>query len=129
MATPGGGSEPPDFRPYEKMATSTNYWPSKRLNAVKKWVALEKIHGANFSFTVHASGPEIPPVLAAKRSGFLKPQENFFRLQKQPKLIEEEQEKARRLFAAVQEMHRDATAVTVFGELFGGEHSAREGIH
>ena len=127
MATPGGSSEPPHFCPYEKMATSSNFWPSKRLNAVKKWVALEKIHGANFSFTVLASGSEITPVLAAKRSGFLKPQENFFRLHKQPKLLEEEQEKARRLFEAVREMHRDTTAVTVFGELFGGEHTARQG--
>ena len=127
MATCNPQSEPLNgstFSPYEKMPWDTNCWPSGQLDAIKKWVALEKIHGANFSFTVHASGPdsrEISSARAAKRSGFLKTGENFFRLQKHPAFLEEEGEKARRLFEIVREAHyKDASSVTVFGELFGG---------
>ena len=114
----------PTFSPYEKMSTDTNCWPSKQLDAIKKWVALEKIHGANFSFTVHASGSEetMTPAQAAKRSGYLKPEENFFRLHKHPALLEEEGERANRLFTIVRESYyTDASTVTVFGELFGGQ--------
>ena len=114
----------PTFSPYEKMPSDTNCWSSRKLDAIKKWVALEKIHGANFSFTVHASGSdgrEISPSRAAKRSGFLKTGENFFRLEKHPTLLKEEGEKARRLFEDVRDnRYPDTTSVTVFGELFGG---------
>ena len=110
------------FSPYEKMPTDTNCWTSGQLDAIKKWVALEKIHGANFSFTVHASGDgKIGPARAAKRSGFLKEGENFFRLKKNPALLKDEGEKARKLFIDLREKHfSDASSVTVFGELFGG---------
>ena len=124
MATCNPQSEPrngPTFSPYEKMPWDTNCWPPGQLDAIKKWVALEKVHGANFSFTVHASGPEISSAQAAKRSGFLKTGENFYRLNKHPALLEEEGEKARRLFDIVRATHyNDASSVTVFGELFGG---------
>ena len=115
------------FAPYEKMPPSLVCWGgSRKLDKIRDWVALEKIHGANFSFTVEApssSGPddgEVGPARAAKRSGFLKAGENFFNLQKHPEFLKEEGEKAKRLFAAVREDHSDASVVTVFGELFGG---------
>lgn len=111
------------FSPYEKMPTDTNCWTSGQLDAIKKWVALEKIHGANFSFTVHASGDgKIGPARAAKRSGFLKEGENFFRLQKNPAVLKDGGEKARKLFVNLRERQfTDASSVTVFGELFGGQ--------
>lgn len=40
------------FIPYEKMAHSTLAWYSKKMESIKQWVAMEKIHGANFSFSV-----------------------------------------------------------------------------
>lgn len=127
MATCELNSKLPIFSPYEKMASDTNCWTSRDLDAIKKWVALEKIHGANFSFTVHASGSEgqeISPPRAAKRSGFLKTGENFYRLNKHPAILEEEGKKTRRIFDSLRENdtyhYSDACAVTVFGELFGG---------
>ena len=115
---------PAAFSPYEKMPTDTNGWTSHHLDAIKQWVALEKIHGANFSFTVAAGetpGGEIGPARPAKRSGFLKDDENFFGLGKNRTLLEEEGEKARRLFSAVRDSHcSNVSSVTVFGELFGG---------
>ena len=45
-----------EFTAYEKMPEDTNCWGSRELGAVKKWVATEKIHGANLSFTVVCEG-------------------------------------------------------------------------
>lgn len=123
MATGGVNSE--SFVPYEKMPSDTNCWPSRQLDAIKKWVALEKIHGANFSFTVdadvHASGSKINSPRPAKRSGFLKNGENFFGVQKHPSFLEKEGEKARKVFDTVRSKYlSDVSSVTVFGELFGG---------
>lgn len=115
------------FAPYEKMPPNlVSSWrkDSGKLDKIKKWVALEKIHGANFSFTVQARGSdeEIAPARAAKRSGFLKTGENFFNLSKHPEFLKEEGEKAEKLFVALKAEHyMDATSVTVFGELFGGQ--------
>ena len=117
---PGGA-----FSPYEKMPMDTNGWTSRHLDAIKHWVALEKIHGANFSFTVRSAetpgGEIIGPARSAKRTAYLKEGENFYGLEKNRVLLEEEGEKARRLFLAVRESHcSDLSTVTVFGELFGG---------
>ena len=118
----------PVFSPYDKMPTNTNCWTSGQLDAIKKWVALEKIHGANFSFTVGAEEGKNGPARAAKRSGFLKPGENFFRLQKNPTLVKDGGEKARRLFENVRETYfTDASSVAVFGELFGGQNFSPRG--
>ena len=40
------------FTPYEKMRDSSVFRHNVNLGSIKKWVATEKIHGANFSFTV-----------------------------------------------------------------------------
>ncbi len=40
-----------EFAVYEKMSNDASAWQS--LNSIKKWVATEKIHGANFSFTIY----------------------------------------------------------------------------
>lgn len=45
-----------EFTAYEKMPEDTNCWGSRELGAMKKWVAMEKIHGANLSFTVGCEG-------------------------------------------------------------------------
>ena len=122
--TPVKDKHPEAFSPYEKMPTDTNGWTSRHLDAIKQWVALEKIHGANFSFTVSAETPggEIGPARAAKRTAYLKEGENFYGLCKNRALLEEEGEKTRRLFSAVREGHcSDVSSVTVFGELFGGK--------
>lgn len=106
-----------EFTAYEKMPEDTNCWQSRELSAVKKWVATEKVHGANFSFTVGCGGRE---VRVAKRGGYLKGGESFFGVWRQRELLEGEKEKARKAFAAVAEMRNGVNSVTVYGELFGG---------
>eukprot|EP00731_Ephydatia_muelleri_P022493 Em0015g76a len=101
------------------MPEDTNCWLSKKLNAVKKWVALEKVHGANFSFTVQRDCS----VLVAKRGSVLTEKEDFFGVWRQKGLVDEEREKAKRVFlAAVRELKDALTAVTIYGELFGGHY-------
>lgn len=105
------------FVEYEKMSEDTNCWVSKKLNAVKKWVALEKVHGANFSFIVQRDCS----VLVAKRGALLTEKEDFFGVWRQKGFLDEEREKAKRIFsAAVRELKDALTAVTIYGELFGG---------
>lgn len=140
-------STKPSFVPYEKMTLSTNIWgESPRLDGIKKWVALEKIHGANFSFTVACpSGKdgileaatktasavsrvgkptEFMNVWVARRGDYLREGENFFGVTKQRKFLEGEKEKAKCVCAMVREkMESDSQkieSVIVFGELFGG---------
>ena len=107
------------FVEYEKMSEDTNCWVSKKLNAVKKWVALEKVHGANFSFIVQRDCS----VLVAKRGALLTEKEDFFGVWRQKGFLDEEREKAKRIFsAAVRELKDALTAVTIYGELFGGHY-------
>lgn len=127
------------FHPYEKMKTSdSSPWKTEQLNSIKEWVAMEKIHGANFSFTVlytqisdhkletdKISGTKSnpPTVLVARRGDdYLKEGECFFGVEKQGEFIEGEKEKARCVCAAVtQRMDKEnIRSVTIFGELFGG---------
>lgn len=123
------------FIPYEKMAQRLSQWHSQKLDSIKKWVALEKIHGANFSFTVTCRAQEtqlepigtesLATVMVARRGDYLKDGEYFFGVLTQREFIELEKEKARHVCAMVrQRIDSDAhltESVTIFGELFGGE--------
>ena len=128
-----------NFVPYEKMDLCTNKWDSKKLDSIKKWVAMEKIHGANFSFTVLCRNQELTKasksgsrdkkaeastVMVARRGGYLREGEAFFGVQKQRNFLEGEKEKARCVCEEVRErMDTDSEqieSVTIFGELFGG---------
>lgn len=119
-----GGSE---FTPYEKMPEDTNCWETRKLKSIKKWVALEKIHGANLSFTAkpanevgEAAGSEGCWVGVAKRGGYLRPDESFFGVRNQVGFLEGQEERTRAALAAIRRKHPDVTTVTVYGELFGG---------
>lgn len=110
----------PSFTCYEKMRSDTNFWHTRKLDSIKRWVALEKIHGANFSFTVSklCDGVEVK---VAKRSGYLKDSEKFFGVHQQRGFLEGEKEKAKQLFIAVSECHSPGVQIVcVYGELFGG---------
>ena len=111
-----------EFTAYEKMPEDSNCWHSRKLDAVKKWIAMEKVHGANLSFSVSCGAKE---VRVAKRGGYLQKGESFFGVFRQKGFLEREQEKARKLFAAVVEMDSDVSAITVYGELFGGTYSIK----
>ena len=125
------------------MEQSTNQWETKKLDAIKRWVAMEKIHGANFSFTVlcrehqpkkasksragsqRAEATTQSTVLVARRGGYLREGEVFFGVEKQREFLEGEKEKARCVCEAVIRERMDTESeqiesVTIFGELFGG---------
>ena len=120
-----------DFVSYEKMSEDTNPWPSRKLNSTKQWVATEKIHGANFSFTAQYLHTEKSRekksslvVRVAKRGGYLKDSEYFFGVHRQEGFIGREKERVEKLFSVVGELFDSPSmsvlAVTVYGELFGG---------
>ena len=132
-------AKPSGFQPYEKMTLSTNLWQSQKLDSIKKWVAMEKIHGANFSFTVVCRHVEtavkgsvaakminehVDTVLMARRGDYLKEGENFFGVTKQREFLEREKEKAKSVSTMVKRKMDGGTepieSVTIFGELFGG---------
>lgn len=124
------GAEPV-FVSYEKMSEDTNPWPSRKLNSIKQWVAMEKVHGANFSFTAQldSTGTGLDKekdrlvIKPAKRGRYLEEGEYFFGVHRQDRLLIKEKEKMKTLFLAVKEMFcgpQCVSAVTVYGELFGG---------
>lgn len=110
------------FNLYEKMSTSTNGWVSRKLDAIKQWVALEKVHGANLSFTAQRKGAAVS-VKIARRTAYLAEGENFFSIYQQKGFVEGETEKVRQLFEEVcKSVEGPVLAVTVYGELFGGKY-------
>ncbi len=113
-----------DFNQYEKMPTDTRRWVSRKLYAIKnikEWVALEKVHGANLSFTAQRIGENVS-VKVARRNAYLSEEENFFSMYQQKGFVEGTIEKVKRLFEEVcKTLESPVLAVTVYGELFGGE--------
>lgn len=120
----GSMSNSPPFSCYEKMAESSRKWKGKDFDAIKMWVALEKIHGANFSLTAwqdEGGGPV--KVKLGKRSGYLEEHESFFGIQSQLELQRRLKEGARKVHGLLFERIADLSAVVVYGELFGGNHT------
>jgi Rnl2 family RNA ligase len=77
-----------------------------------QWVALEKIHGANFSFITN--GEEIN---CAKRTGFVEADEVFHN---HHLVLENHREKILKVYAALKEKYPELYEVAIYGELFGG---------
>ena len=104
----------PHFFKYDKMNTSTaKVDPDeiKRLNSAKFCVT-EKVHGANFSLHVKKNGAH----MYAKRTGYLKPDEDFFRYQE---MAARDFKGLHNLAMAVHEL-KGTNKVILYGELFGG---------
>ena len=113
----------PEFSSYEKMATSSKNWKGRELDAIKQWVVLEKIHGANFSVTIWRGEGEKVKVRLGKRTSYLEEGKSFFSVERQYELREQLQTSATQLWRLVMEdddISDQLYAVTVFGELFGG---------
>ena len=84
-----------------------------------EWVVQEKVHGANTSFL--CDGEE---VRFAKRTSVLSGDENFYDFLS---LLEAYKPKVLSLFKRIRETHPAVTAISVFGEMFGGRY-AHEGV-
>uniref|UniRef100_A0A6C0EMR5 RNA ligase domain-containing protein n=1 Tax=viral metagenome TaxID=1070528 RepID=A0A6C0EMR5_9ZZZZ len=78
--------------------------------AEEPWCVLEKVHGANFSFTT--DGVEVIP---AKRTSFLRDFKTFYNCKN---LVEKIVPRIQEIF----NMYDQATSITVYGELFGGHY-------
>jgi Rnl2 family RNA ligase len=100
---------------------SIDYTYKEGLN-VGAWVVQEKIHGCNLSFWVDTSGD----VRVAKRSGFIAPDENFY---KADEALKAHTEPLQRLFKIISELtsspekSSNLDFVAVYGEMFGGYYS------
>lgn len=76
------------------------------------WVVQEKVHGANTSFLCDGS-----EVKFAKRTSMLADDEKFYDY---PDLLDRYRERVISLFNEVRAKHQKVTAISVFGEMFGG---------
>ena len=76
------------------------------------WVVQEKVHGANTSFL--CDGIEVK---FAKRTSMIADDEKFYDYQE---LLDRYKERVIGLFNAVKARHPEVTAISVFGEMFGG---------
>ena len=83
-----------------------------------EWVVQEKVHGANTSFL--CDGQEVK---FAKRTSVLTDDEKFYDF---PKLIERYRNRVLSLFQDVTSRHPEVTAISVFGELFGGHYPHKD---
>jgi uncharacterized protein YlbG (UPF0298 family) len=82
------------------------------LNSSIEWIALEKIHGANFSFIT--DGIEI---ITAKRSGIISEKEKFFN---STAISKKYLDDILTLYHVIKKTNPETTTVQVFGEIFGG---------
>ena len=88
------------------------------------WVALEKVHGCNYSFLVAAKEKDDELfVQTAKRSGILKPGEDLNNISTSG-LLEKYSSCAKNVYDVVKSMTKNHKfkQVTIFGELFGGHY-------
>jgi Rnl2 family RNA ligase len=79
----------------------------------KEWVAVEKIHGCNYSFIIDQGGE----LKAARRSAILLADENFYN---HAEVFDRYADAIRQLWAICQVEIPDLVEIQVFGEMFGG---------
>lgn len=83
----------------------------------KEWIVLEKIHGSNFSMWYDGKGYKIR---AAKRSGFLSPDDNFYNFQQ---IVKELEKNVTGLFSYLNiKPKKSVKEIAIFGEIHGGSY-------
>eukprot|EP01080_Neovahlkampfia_damariscottae_P000789 gene789-9039_t len=83
-----------------------------------EWIALEKVHGANFFFVTDGKTVE-----CGKRTSLLQLNSNFFKFQT---IFEEHEKKILKVFQLIKEFQPDVTKVHIYGELFGGSYPHKD---
>ena len=114
----------PKFEGYEKMKDNSNDF-ADGLNAIKKWVVLEKIHGSNFSLTVWCNSERKDDICVklGRRTAYLGDEEKFYKVETQFEFQARLKENAIRAWKNVNQIDSNChqiVAITIFGELFGG---------
>lgn len=84
-----------------------------------EWVVQEKVHGANTSFLCDGED-----VKFAKRTSVLSEDDKFYDFQS---MLEAYKPRVLSLFKIIRETHPAVSAISVFGEMFGGRY-AHEGV-
>jgi len=90
------------------------------IDSVNEWVAMEKIHGANFSFIT--DGIEI---ITARRSATLQSDEKFYGHQL---IAEKYKSDVLQIHSKIKLDIPNITTIQIFGELFGGYYPGRKNI-
>lgn len=108
---------------FKKYNSLENHYRTKFIDQVKAqgldagtWVALEKAHGANFSF--HYDGKELK---VAKRSSFCTGE--FFNCQS---VIDKHGEKVKKIWNRLQDLNDEIHHIVLYGELIGGGYDGKK---
>ena len=98
--------------PFEKMPSSINKWGDFDFSKTK-FVVLEKIHGANFSFIYNVAKDEI---CCAKRKSILKENEDFFGYKNiSGELKLKMKNMCKKILVEEQKVGAEVISITVFG--------------
>ncbi len=84
------------------------------INDQDEWVAMEKIHGANFSFLTDGNC-----IHTARRSAILTSNDNFFNHDLIAKKYESD---VYQIYQKIKSDNPDTTTIQIFGEIFGGHY-------
>lgn len=115
---------------FSKYGSLENHYRAKFLEQIRiqgldegTWIALEKVHGANFSFWYNP----VDGLVKAKRSGFIEEGENFFShhmIRKYDPMIAE-------LYQNLLDVTRveEGDTIVLFGEIFGGHYFGEKMDH
>ena len=106
---------------FRKYPSIENTYREKAIKDIKKfgfdlgtWVVTNKVHGANFSFWCDGEN-----VICAKRTGFLKPDDNFYEYQN---ILENYKDRVLKATKDIQKDLNDNVLVVFYGEIFGGSY-------
>jgi Rnl2 family RNA ligase len=84
----------------------------------EEWLAMEKIHGANFSIIVCNNG-----VSYCRRTDILKDNEGFFNYQT---VVKPNEKKYIEIFEYLKVEHENLVQIQIYGEIFGGKYTHAE---
>lgn len=97
---------------FRKYPSIDNYKKPKKISA-EVFVAIEKIHGSNFSFIYTGEGD----ITIARRKDIIPKEENFYDCHK---LLEKYDESIKTIYNRIKADIEGLISVQVFGEIFGG---------
>lgn len=84
------------------------------------WVVTEKVHGANFSFTMYLLDDQVQ-VIPGRRSGYI-PEAEMVSFYNAREVVDKYRDSMVRLFRAVMESTPSIQCVVVYGEIYGGSY-------
>ncbi len=102
---------------YHKIESNIDTWNNDAVyikNEEKKWIVLEKVHGANFSFIYENKTDKIS---CGKRTGIIQPGEHFYCYET---ILDETIPKIKIIIDEIKALNKLFDNVIVYGELFGG---------